>query len=131
MRFLAKFGFEHWLYIAMGCFFAVPWISRFHADVVAPLAIAYALIASVKILIRQLTYWEFDHFCFRERRLWSVKEVPWEMVDRVGSSHPYVTVFCDFRAPMACQGGIVANPKDRTQFLAALREFATHAKFYV
>jgi hypothetical protein len=131
MRFRAKFGFEFWLYVAMACFFAIPWISNFHADVVAPLAIAYTLIIFLKILIRQLTYWEFDRLCFRERRFWRIKEVPWEMVDRVGSIHPYVTIFCDNRAPMACQGGIVAKPKDRALFLAALREFATHAKFYV
>ena len=131
MRFRAKFGSEYWLYVAIGCFFIVLWISNFHADVVAPLAIAYTLITFLKILMRQLTYWEFDSLCFRERRFWSVKEVPWEMVDRVGSIHPYVTVYCDGRAPMACQGGIVAKPKDRAQFIAALRQFATHAKFYV
>jgi hypothetical protein len=131
MRFRAKFGSGFWLYMAMGCFLVVLWISHFHADVVASLAIAYTLMTFLKMLIRRLTYWELDRLCFRERRFGSVKEVPWETVERVGSIHPYVTIFCDGRAPMACQGGIVTNPKDRARFLAALYEFAPHAKFYV
>ena len=114
----------------MACFFVVLWISNFHADVLAPLALAYTLITSLKILIRELTYWEFDSLCFRERRFWRmvtcVSSVP------QGRSLPgYLTIGCDYRAPMASQGGIAANPEDRDRFLAALHQFAPHVKFEI
>jgi hypothetical protein len=121
----------------LGCLFAVLSALNWHNDILRNLAIFFVLFALQQIIKRQFTYWECDSAGIRERRLWRVKEIPWQAITHIGSfthggsSPGYVTIGCDYRAPMSVQGHIAANPEDRAQFLATLRAFATQAKFDV
>ena len=83
-------------------------------------------------------YWELDSISFRARSpwTWSLKEVPWEEVTHVRSlpSGPYSGGFLVEHtrpAPMLDSGHILANPRDREQFIAALRRYAPQATFEV
>lgn len=137
MRFRAKSGADIWVLVAVGCFFAFLSALNWRNHILRDMAIFSMLFASKEIIKRQFTYWECDSVCIRERRVWRVKEIPWQAVTHVGSfthggsSPNYVTIGCDYQAPMSIQGHIAANPEDRTQFLATLRTFAPQAKFDV
>lgn len=82
-------------------------------------------------------YWEIDNDGLRERRLWHSKQVPWQDVVHVGSWHPnqpssdYLEIDYARPAPMSDRGSVIANPEDRSGFLAALHRFAPNADFEV
>jgi hypothetical protein len=137
MRFRVKFGTDGWLFVIIACAFFVFGICNLHSVIRRDIAITIVILCLDLVFKKVFTYWELDSAFFRERRLWKVKEIPWQAITCVGSLTPgrsspgFVTILCDDRAPMASRGRIVANPEDRTQFLATLRTFAPQAKFEV
>lgn len=110
MRFRAKFSTDVWVFVVIACVVAVLWACNLHSTVLRDIAILYVLLGLQQVLKKVFTYWDLDSASFRERRLWKIKEIPWQSVTHVGEltagnpSPAYVTIGCDHRAPMASQG---------------------------
>jgi hypothetical protein len=137
MRFRAKFGAIGWCWVGMAGLQAVLWLSRKRSGAVDSFALGCVLIALQQALNHAFIYWEIGPDGLRERRLWNTKEVPWQEVVHVGSWHPkntasdYLEIEYARPAPKSDRGSVIANPEDRSGFLAALHRFATQASFDV
>lgn len=80
-------------------------------------------------------YWELDDAGFRERRFFNLRSIAWKDVTHVGyfevrKRRPSsIAILYARKELLADSGCVVALPEDREQFIAALRRFATQAKF--
>ncbi|MGA3082700.1 MAG: hypothetical protein ABSD44_15220 [Terracidiphilus sp.] len=106
-------------------------------DYAVMMFISFAALGLLSILSLCFVYWELDASCIRIHRFWSVREIAWGNVTQIVNLHPdyapsnYLEIHYIRSALKSNQGSIIANPKDRPQFLAALRQFAPQAKFDV
>ena len=133
MRFRAKFGALDWCTVGLALIACVLWLRGFHSLTMKFEVLAFPLLALQRIFNHLFVYWDVDSGSLRERRFWHTKQIVWSEVARVGSwTQPpnCVTVdYCGHGALPNHRETIVANPKDRTQFITALRRFAPHADF--
>lgn len=77
-------------------------------------------------------YWDFDASGVRERRLWRTTTVPWNEVTYIGpwASATLKCIAIEYeKAPLSRSKRMVAAPIRRKAFIAAIRQFAPHAKF--
>jgi hypothetical protein len=137
MRFRAKFGALGWCWVGMACLLAALWLSGLRSGIASMLAVYFVAMASQRALFQAFIYWEIAPEGLRERRLWNTKAISWREIVHVGSWHPnqvssdYLEIDYARPAPLSDRGSVIANPEDRSGFLAALRRFATHADFEV
>jgi len=97
------------------------------------LALCFVSMAVQRALFQAFIYWEVNPSHLRERRLWNTKEIPWKDVVHIGCWHlnepssDYLEIDYARPAPLSDRGSVIANPEDRSGFLAALHRFATQA----
>ena len=133
MRFCPKFGVLDWCTVGLALIVSVLWLRGLHSLTMGFEVLAFPLLALQRIFNHLFIYWDVNSDSLRERRFWHTKQILWQEVVRVGAwtqSPNYVTVdYCGHGALPNHRETIVANPEDRTQFIAALRRFAPQADF--
>jgi hypothetical protein len=96
-------------------------------------------LALIKLISRNYIYWELDSGGLHARKIWGKREfvVAWDKVVAVRNFIPGISwdgrVSVYYEPPIPTNGFryVVTTPERRNEFIAALREFAPHAKFEV
>jgi hypothetical protein len=121
----------------MACFYAYFLLFRWRPSMFGAIPIGFFLLALFQILSRLLVYWELDESSLRVQSFRTTREIALAEVTHVGGLVPGKPSSACLRvdyarpAPMSEQGYILATPKDRVRFIAALRRFAPQATFEV
>lgn len=137
MRFRAKFRLLDWGCVALGLLYLFRMIFGPHTLAFGWWGMVWPIFALEFVLLNRFVYWEIKTDGLRERRLWSVREVPWQEVTHVRPwrenkpSSAYLAIDFARSAPMSDRGTVIANPEARSQFIGALRKFAPKAEFEV
>lgn len=132
MRFRARTSPLPWLLTGFLCVYAFDAIENksFHSSLFVNCFAALTLSILLKTFSAIFTYWEVDTSCFRQRRLWKVKEIAWRDVTRIGRvGFSNRSVMINYgRVPEEC-GYILVNPGNRSELIDALRKYVPHAEF--
>ncbi len=141
MRFRTKFA---WPQIASNFLWVVLCIlnTRIHAEpsglhsanVVAAWFFGLLLLWSIAAAL--FTYWDVSDMAIVERRLWNTKSVPWAEINRIAPwpagkrPNPKMLEVDYTRAgPLSDRGSMIVEPRERADFIAALRKYAPQADF--
>jgi hypothetical protein len=139
MRFRAKFDRLDVLYLALPLFALGLLLSGPHhaSPFLRIFAVLWGLLGLFRVLDRFCTYWDVASDGLRERRLWSVRFIPWAQINSVApwpdGKPMHGAVVIDFArpAPLSSTGRVIANPDRLDEFLAELREHAPQARLAV
>ncbi len=138
MRFRPRFGVIGWFTVAPALFVCLLWANGGnHLSRVLPcVAVAWALMALLRIGAYFFVFWQMDPEGLFERRFWNTRVIPWRDVVLIqglcdAPSSDYVEVFVHQPGLQAAAQPLLANPGDRAQFLAALHRYASLARFDV
>jgi len=135
MRFRARFGAYEWILLlnAGVCTLDLSLRRRSTFDVITDI---FVILVGFAIVYDYLfDYWELDSAGLRRRHFWRKQEVAWDEVRKVGRytlwGLPSGHLEVDYARPTAKsgRGRILANPADRTGFIAAMRRFAPPGTF--
>jgi hypothetical protein len=140
MRFRKSFGAAGWNALGLaGLFMAIRFLDRQPNWLVTVAPFVFLSLALIKLISRNYIYWELDSSGLHVRKIWGKKEfvVAWDKVIAVRNFIPGVSwdgkVSVYYEPPIPTNGFryVVTTPERRNEFIAALREFAPHAKFEV
>lgn len=132
LRFRARTSPLPWLLAGFLCVYAFDVLEKesFYSSLFINCFAALILSILLNTLSAFFTYWEMDAFCFRQRRLWKVKEIAWRDVTRVGRvGFSNRSVMINYgRVPEDC-GYILVTPGKRSELIDALRKYVPQAEF--
>ena len=136
MRFRPKFGVIGWFTVAPALFICMLWMNGGnHLSRFLPyIAVTWALMALLRVSSYLFVFWQMDSDGLFERRFWNTRVIPWSdvvLIQGLGDvpSSDYVEVFVQRAGPEPEAHPLLANPRDRAQFLAALHRYASQARF--
>ena len=129
MRFRAKFQGHQLAAAVVWLGVSCAWIHKPNADPAIRGAYLVSgvlwLLIGISCLANYFFTWlEIDAVGLIQRRLWSVRVVPWNEITRVGTWQPGARA-----APMSDRGELVFQPAERDALVSALRAHASEADF--